>query len=78
MGKTSTWVITTSGQPPLAEVCRTVLQVGGALQSSLDELGLLLVHGSSTQAAAWRKLAGVVAVEADQAVDVGPPGTDPA
>ena len=52
MGKASTWVITTSGQPPLAEVRRTVLQVGGALQSSLDELGVLLVQGSTTQAAA--------------------------
>ena len=78
MGTTSTWVITTSGQPPLAEVRRTVLQVGGALQSSLDELGVLLVQGSATQAAAWRKLVGVVAVEADHAVDIGPPGGDPA
>ena len=78
MRKPNTWVITTSGQPPLAEVRRTVLQVGGALQSSLDELGVLLVQGSATQAAAWRKLAGVVAVEAEQAVDVGPPGGDPA
>jgi hypothetical protein len=78
MRKPNTWAITTSGQPSLAEVRRTVLQVGGALQSSLDELGVLLVQGSATQAAAWRKLAGVVAVEAEQAVDVGPPGGDPA
>lgn len=78
MRKPTTWAITTSGQPPLAEVRRTVLQVGGSLQSSLDELGVLLVQGSATQAAAWRKLAGVVAVEAEQAVDVGPPGGDPA
>lgn len=78
MRKPNTWVITTSGRPPLAEVRRTVLQVGGALQSSLDELGVLVVQGSATQAAAWRKLTGVVAVEAEQAVDVGPPGGDPA
>ncbi len=73
MAKQTTWIITPSGERPLDELTRAVAAAGGTLQSSLGELGLLIVKGSAAQAGAWRGLRGVAAVEADLGVDVGPP-----
>ena len=70
------WVITASGAAPLVGIVKAVQAAGGSVQSNLGELGVLIVQGSAAHARAWRKLPGVVAVEADTNVDVGPPGSD--
>ena len=75
-GKT-TWVITTDGVGSLAAVAKAVQASGGAVQSRLDELGVLVAQGSAAQARGWRTLAGVADVAADSGVDIGPPGADP-
>ena len=77
MSNATTWVITSSAPEQLAGLAKSVKAAGGTVQSQLKELGVLIVQGSATQAAAWRKLPGVAAVEADQNVDIGPPGSDP-
>lgn len=77
MASTSTWVITTDGSHPLAHVSSAVAQAGGQVQSSLSEVGILVANGTAAQAARWRKLPGVAAVEADQPIDIGPPGSAP-
>lgn len=77
MAKLSTWVITSTGTQSLADLARAVSAAGGAVQSQLGEIGLLVVQGGAAQARAWRKLPGVAAVEADLSVDIGPPGSDP-
>lgn len=73
MAKPSTWVVTGDGSRSVASLATALQGAGAAVSQRLDALGIVIVAGSKTQAAAWRKLPGVAAVEADAGVDIGPP-----
>ncbi|MES2714625.1 MAG: hypothetical protein V4795_02595 [Pseudomonadota bacterium] len=77
MAKPSTWIVTGDGSLPAKALAQALQAAGATLQSTMAELGMVVVQGSAAQAKAWRRLPGVAAVEADAAVDLGPPGTDP-
>lgn len=77
MAKASTWIVTGDGSQPAKALAQALQDAGATPKSTLDALGIVVVLGSASQARAWRRLPGVAAVEADAAIDIGPPGSDP-
>lgn len=74
MPDTPTWIITASGERPVAELVASLRKAGLVVGSVLAEIGVITGQCTKVQAAALRKVAGVADVSPDAAVDIGPPG----
>ena len=74
MSVTPTWIITASGERPVAEVVADLRKAGLVVGSLLAEIGVITGQCTQAQAAALRKVAGVADVAPDAPVDIGPPG----
>jgi hypothetical protein len=68
-----TWIITASGDRPVAEVAADLRKAGLVVSSLLAEIGVITGQCTAAQAAALRKVAGVGDVTPDAPVDIGPP-----
>ncbi len=68
------WVVTTSGQRPLADVQAELEQNGFAVENSLAEIGILTGSGDDETIDRLRGIDGVADVAPDTPIDIGPPG----
>lgn len=68
-----TWIITASGERPVADVVADLRKAGLVVGSLLAEIGVITGQCSPAQADALRKVAGVADVTPDAPVDIGPP-----
>ena len=71
---TPTWIVTATGERPVAELVVDLRQAGLVVGTLLAEIGVVTGQCSKAQAAALRKVAGVADVSPDAPVDIGPPG----
>jgi hypothetical protein len=70
---TKSWVVTTSGDRPLAEVAKDLRKSGFEVQEVLSEIGCITGAGGDEAVKKARKVKGVSDVSADAPVSVGPP-----
>ena len=73
MSDKTTWIITASGDRPVAELVTDLRKAGLVVSSMLTEIGVITGRCTEAQAATLRKVAGVADVAPDAAVDIGPP-----
>lgn len=73
MSDKPTWIITASGDRPVAELVTDLRKAGLVVGSLLAEIGVITGQCSKAQAAALRKVAGVADVSPDAPIDIGPP-----
>ena len=71
---TPTWIITATGDRPVAEVVTDLRKAGLVVGNLLAEIGVVTGRCTPAQAAALRKVAGVADVSPDAPIDIGPPG----
>jgi hypothetical protein len=71
--KKKDWVVTASGDRPLADVAKNLKQGGFKVAQVLDEIGLITGQGGDADAAKARKVKGVKDVSANVGAGVGPP-----
>ena len=69
-----TWIITATGERPVAEVVSDLRKAGLVVGSVLAEIGVVTGQCSPAQATSMRKVAGVADVSSDAPLDIGPPG----
>jgi hypothetical protein len=70
------WIITTTGQPPLADVVPALRKAGLEVEEVMDAIGIVTGFCVAAKAAALRKVQGVSDVAADGAVNVGRPDAE--
>jgi hypothetical protein len=70
------FIITTTGQLPLADVVVALRKAGLELEEVMDAIGIVTGHCASSKAAGLRKVVGVSDVTADGPVGVGPPDAE--
>jgi hypothetical protein len=69
------WVVTTSGQRPLADVQAELEHSGFAVENSLAEIGILTGSGDEDSIDRLRGIAGIADISPDTPIDIGPPGS---
>jgi hypothetical protein len=74
-GKTSEWVVTTSGERSVGEVAKELKKHGFKVNNVLDEIGVITGAAEDHVVAKARKVKGVSDVSANVDVDIGPPGS---
>jgi hypothetical protein len=74
MPDSPTWIITATGERPVAEVVTALRKAGLVVGTVMAEIGVITGQCSQAKAAALRKVAGVADVSPDAPVDIGPPG----
>jgi hypothetical protein len=67
------WIVTTSGDRPVADVARDMAAKGFAIDEVMDAIGVVTGSGPSSVADAVRQVPGVDDVSPDQPIDIGPP-----
>ena len=70
------WVITIAHGAPLDSVKAGLISAGLIVDRVLDAIGIVIAHGSETQAEQARRVAGVTDVSPEVEVDIGPPVVD--
>ena len=73
--KNKDWVVTASGDRPLADVARDLKQGGFKVAHVLHDIGLITGYGGDDDADKARKVKGVKDVSANVGAGVGPPGS---
>ncbi len=68
-----TWIVTCTGQRPVADVATDLSEAGFTIGSVLDAIGVITGTAPESRLAAVRAVPGVADVAADQPVDIGPP-----
>ena len=68
------WIVTTSGDRPLADVARDLRARGFVVEQELDEIGCITGGASEGTVDRLRAIPGVADVSPDDAIDIGPPG----
>ena len=73
MSDKPTWIITASGDRPVAELVADLRKAGLVVGTLMAEIGVITGQCTPAQATALRKVAGVADVSPDAPVDIGPP-----
>jgi hypothetical protein len=73
MSSSKVWIVTTSGDRPIAAVAKDLAAAGFQVDSVLDAIGMITGRCSVKAIASVKRVKGVSAVEADAPVDIGPP-----
>lgn len=73
MAKKKKWVVTATGERPLADVRKSLTESGFTVEQVLDEIGCITGAASDDVAARLRSVPGVGDVSPDAPADVGPP-----
>ena len=73
MATDPTWIITTSGDRPIAEVASEIGRRGFSVGQVLEEVGAITGSCSEDVAKQLRSIRGVADVSRDHAIDLGPP-----
>jgi hypothetical protein len=69
------WVVTTSGDRPMARVAEDLAGEGFTVDEVLHEIGSITGAASAEVAQKLSKIAGVTDVSPEPGADVGPPGS---
>src|SRR3954447_15675311 len=69
------WVVTTSGDRPLAEVAKDLKKSGFQVGQVLHEMNVINGEGGHHAAGKARQVKSVTDVSASVGVDIGPPGS---
>jgi len=67
------WVVTTSGDRPLGDVEKKLIETGFAVDQVLGEIGCITGTASDDMAERLRVIPGVADVSPDHPIDIGPP-----
>jgi len=73
MAKQKRWVVTTSGNQPLNDVRKNLVESGFTVDQVLGEIGLITGAAEDDVAERVRKIPGVVDVSPEASIDIGPP-----
>lgn len=73
MVKKKKWVITTTGERPIADVRKGLTEAGFTVEQVLGEIGCITGAASDAVATRARSVPGVGDVSPDAPVDIGPP-----
>lgn len=76
MAERRTWIVTLSGERPVAEVRRDLAEAGFDVGAVLDAIGVITGEADAKVVAKARKIKGVADIAADTQVGIGPPGSD--
>lgn len=74
---TRTWIVTVGPDASLVSVAQDLENLGFKILRVLDAVGVIEAQGGEPAVKKARKVPGVLDVEPDAAVDIGPPGADP-
>jgi hypothetical protein len=69
------WIVTASGDRPLKDVARDLEAHGFLLGRMFAELNIITGDAADNLIVKLRSVAGVVSVEPDAPIDIGPPGS---
>jgi hypothetical protein len=72
----TTWIITTDGDRPVADIARDLERAGLAASQVLGEIGCILGSADDSCLDALRAVRGVIDVAPDIGIDIGPPASD--
>ena len=75
MPETPVWIVTASGERPLAQVAAALRKGGFAVDEVMDAIGVISGRCAEAKVAALRRVAGVADIAPSTSVDVGPPGS---
>lgn len=67
------WVVTTSGDRPIADIAKELKQAGFQVDQVLSDVGLITGAGGDDIAESLRKVKGVSDVSVNAGANVGPP-----
>jgi hypothetical protein len=73
MAKSKTWIVTTSGERPVADVAKDLRAKGFSVDQVLDEIGAITGAADDSVVPKLRAVKGVADVSPDTAIDIGPP-----
>ena len=76
MAQRKTWIVTLSGDRPIADVRKAVSAAGFKVQQVLDAVGSITGSADDATAAKVRRIKGVADVSPDTTIGVGPPDSD--
>jgi hypothetical protein len=69
------WVITTSGDRPIAEIAKEVSAAGFKVDQTLDAIGIITGKSDDNAVGKARAVRGVTDVSPEHTVDIGPPNS---
>ena len=72
---TQTWVITTSGDRPLADIAKDLSAAGFAVDQTLEQIGAITWKSDAKAVGKARAIRGVTDVSPVPLVDIGPPNS---
>lgn len=75
MPDTTSWIVTTSGEHPVAEVAAALSAAGAEVGEVLSEIGVITLRCAAGRVAGLRRVAGVSDVSPGVGIDIGPPGS---
>lgn len=70
-----TWVITTSGDRPMAEIAKDLSDAGFAIDQTLEHIGVFTGKSNDKVVGKARSVRGVSDVSPEQKIDIGPPNS---
>ena len=73
--KARIWVVTTSGDRPLAEIAKELSKAGFAVDQTLDQIGVITGRSDDKGVKKARAIRGVADVSPETPVDIGPPNS---
>lgn len=73
MAEQKKWVVTLSGDRPLAHLRHDLAAAGFAVDHEMEEIGVVTGNCDDAAASRVRELAGVADVSGDAPIDIGPP-----
>jgi hypothetical protein len=73
MSKNKKWIITLSGEQPLAKVRKQLVEAGFEIEEVFDEIGSITGNAEENVAGKLPEIAGVSDVSPEQPIDIGPP-----
>jgi hypothetical protein len=70
-----TWVVTTSGDRPMAEVAKDLSAAGFVVDQTLDQIGVITGRSTEKAVGKARSVRGVTDVSPEPKIDIGPPNS---
>jgi hypothetical protein len=73
MAKRKKWIVTTSGNRPISEIKKDLVEAGFTVDQVLDEIGAIIGFANNDAAERLRAIRGVADVSPDMSFSIGPP-----
>lgn len=74
--KATTWIVTASGERPIAQLATDLQKAGFEIGRVLEAVGCITGSATKATAAKLRLVRGVADVAADKPIHIGPPDSD--